>query len=452
MGFFNFLANKEQPLETQSEDIQRSFTNLYVLPNAVSDWGSINESFGNSLDSLSIVYACVNRRANTVAQLPLRVLRTTVNGHEEATDHPFFQLLARRPNSFQTPFTLMSWLVRQLDLYGNAYIQRIRNGKGETIELIPKNCNIASIAIDKETGVARYQIDGVMFEQEQIIHFKSYSGNGVNGLSTLKNFERLFENYIALENAGTQIAKNTAMASNIVSHPANIKEEELKKLKANWDNGFRNGASGKTAWMPSTFEVKEVPNSLTAADAQYIEQKKFLACRIAADIFGIPLHMLGLSSAPTYASVEQQTLEWMQYTITPILANIEQTFNHALFPDEPMMYVKFLTRDIIRGDTTARTEQYKFMLDHGLISPNQYHIMEDTGIHIDAEDGGDDFIRPVNFAAIGQAEALETGSVDTDANNKELSSNPSGPMVPISDDITKQPGQFVTTGSMGRVP
>ena len=180
-------------------------------------------------------------------------------------------------------------------------------------------------------------------------------------------------------------------------HPANLKEEELKKLKAGWDAGFKGANSGKTAWLPNTFDVKTVPNGLTAQDAQYIDQKKFSAQRICSDIFGVPQHMLGLTSNPTYGSVEQMALEYVQHTIQPILVNFEQTINNAFFPESDV-YVKFAVNGLLRGDVTTRMNAYKFYLEHGVMTPNQVNAMEDNGIVVPADQGGDAYTRPLNIA------------------------------------------------------
>ena len=91
-------------------------------------------------------------------------------------------------------------------------------------------------------------------------------------------------------------------------------EDALEKLKGGWKQGFSGTSSGKSAFIPNTIKVEGSPIGLSADQIQYIEQKKFSAQRIASDIFRVPLHMLGLSTSPTFASVEQSSIEWVSYT------------------------------------------------------------------------------------------------------------------------------------------
>jgi len=128
-------------------------------------------------------------------------------GREEATDNIYWNLLTRKPNGFQTPFQLWQWVVRQLDIHGNAYLKRIRNGLGQTIELWPLNADSVKVQIDVTSGKPFYTVlfkgKQDVYQSDQIIHFKGYSVDGVIGLSTIDTFRVLFDGYSILEDAGT---------------------------------------------------------------------------------------------------------------------------------------------------------------------------------------------------------------------------------------------------------
>ena len=400
-NLFRFNAKETQAATVAPQTEERSYTYGGL---AVSNWDSFAR-VGNHIDTLSVVYGCINLRAQTVASLPIKVYKKTNRGHEEFTDHPLYDLITCEPNSFQTSYDFIYWLIVQLDTFGNVYIQKIRNNLGVVLELIPLNAGNVQINLD-DNGVPNYNIDGKVFGDDDIIHIKGYSQNGIFGVSVIKHFKTLFDQYSELETSGTQIAKNSAKPSSVVKYPGNIKEDELQKLKAGWSFGFSGTNSGKTAFIPSTFTVDPYVAGISAQDAQYIEQKKFSAQRIASDIYRVPLHMLGLTNAPTYASVEQMAQEFITYTINPILINIEQQLNKQLFDDETGAYVKFRTNALLRGDVKTRVEYYKFMMEHGVFTPNMIHQLEDTGLTVPVEQGGDTFIRPLNFGA-----ATASGSV-----------------------------------------
>jgi len=414
MAFLDFLKINKKVVEQSTET--RSDT---IPGNIVSNWDSAF-GYGKNVDRLSVVYGCVNLLSSTIASLPIQLNRKVGKGHEPAVDHPYYNLITKRPNGFQTNFTFYQWTVTQLLMFGNAYIQKVRRNDGTVVELFPMNP--ISVEVDvREDGLPYYRMnmvstDGTNYYKEynsdQIIHIKGYTRNGIYGLSAVDTFRTLFDGYSELEQAGTQIAKNAAKPAGVVYYPGNMKEEELQKLKAGWKSGFSGTNSGKTAFLPTTIKLETANTGMTAQDAEYIANKQFSAQRIASDIFRVPLHMWGLKNTPTYASVEMEAIEFVTYTLNPIITNIEQQIQKQLLDDEDETYINFNVNGLLRGDVRARIEYYRFALEHGVMTSNQVNQEEDSGISIPAEKGGDDYVRPLNFGVIG-ATAQATGSVSS---------------------------------------
>jgi len=408
LDFLKFNKTVDEPVETRSDTLGGP---------VVLNWDSAY-GYGRNIDRLSVVYGCINLRASTVASLPIQLNRKLNRGHEPAKDHEYYDLITKRPNGFQTNYTFWHWVITQVDMFGNVYIQKIRNNAGTVIEMFPLNPISVEVFMSSD-GMPYYKmnitgVDGVNYYKEfsydQIIHIKGYSRNGVYGLSLIDTFRTLYDGYLELENAGTAIAKNAAKPAGVVYYPGNMKEEELEKMKSGWKAGFTSGNSGKTAFLPNTIKVETPTVGLTAQQAEYIQQKQFSAQRIAADIFRVPLHMLGLTNAPTYSSIEQQAIEFVQYTITPLVTNIEQQIQKQLLDDAEDVYINFNVNGLLRGDIKTRMEWYRFGIEHGILTPNDVNEAEDTGLFIPAEKGGDDYIRPLNFTVIGAAPIQSTAA------------------------------------------
>ena len=404
---FNKKAVEVEPTSTRSDTIAGP---------VVTSWDSAY-GYGRNVDRLSVVYGCVNLRASTIASLPIQLNRKLTRGHEPAVDHPYYNLITKSPNAFQTNYTFWHWCITQLDMFGNAYIQKIRNNSGIVIELYPLNPNSVDVYV-RDDGMPYLKMNYVapdgtasykQFTYDEVIHIKGFSRNGIYGLSVIDNFRRLFDGYNELEEAGTSIARNASKPNGVVYYPNNIKEEELEKMKSGWKSGFSQSNSGKTAFLPNNIKVEGAALGMTAQDAEFIQQKQFSAAAIAGQIFRVPLHMLGLQSNPTYASVEQQALEFVTYTLTPIITNIEQQIQKQLLDDSEDVYINFNVAGLLRGDIKTRIEWYRFALEHGVITPNDVNEAEDTGIFISPQKGGDDYVRPLNFGVVGENEG--TGSI-----------------------------------------
>lgn len=100
---------------------------------------------------MTAVYSCVRILAEAVAGLPLNLYRYTEDGgKEKAIDHPLYLLLHDEPNPEMSSFVFWETLMTHLLLWGNAYAQIIRNGKGEVIALYPLMPNKMSVDRDSQ--------------------------------------------------------------------------------------------------------------------------------------------------------------------------------------------------------------------------------------------------------------------------------------------------------------
>ena len=86
---------------------------------------------------MTAVYSCVRILSEAVASLPLHVYLRTDIGTEKAIEHPLYKVLHDEPNPEMTSFVFRKTMMTHLLLWGNAYAQIIRNGKGEVLGLYP---------------------------------------------------------------------------------------------------------------------------------------------------------------------------------------------------------------------------------------------------------------------------------------------------------------------------
>lgn len=92
--------------------------------------------------SVTAVYSCVRILSEAIAGLPLHTYKYKgFNGKEKAVDHPLYLLLHDEPNPEMTSNATRETLMSHLLLWGNAYAQILRNGKGDVIALYPLSPN-----------------------------------------------------------------------------------------------------------------------------------------------------------------------------------------------------------------------------------------------------------------------------------------------------------------------
>jgi HK97 family phage portal protein len=137
--------------------------------------------------------------------------------------------------------------------------------------------------------------------------------------------------------------------------------------------------------------TKYNPISVPLQQLEYIAQQKFSVEQIAR-IYGVPPHMIGAADKPTYASVEQQALEFSQYTQQPIVIGLEETIQTRLL-EAPYFY-RFNLSAFARADIGTRYRAYATGRQWGWLSVNDIRESEDMN-RIGPE--GDVYLQPLNM-------------------------------------------------------
>jgi len=125
---------------------------------------------------------------------------------------------------------------------------------------------------------------------------------------------------------------------------------------------------------------------MTGEDAQFLETRKFQRGEIIS-MFGIKPHKVGDLEHATYSNIEWQSLEHAIDTLMPWATRWEQALNLGLLTprEQEEYYFEFLLDALLRGDFKTRTEGYKTMIMHAMMTPNEGRGKE----NMNPEPGGD---------------------------------------------------------------
>ena len=135
--------------------------------------------------------------------------------------------------------------------------------------------------------------------------------------------------------------------------------------------------------------MKYTPIGISPNEAQFLETRKFQINEIAR-IFRVPPHMVGDLEKSSFSNIEQQSLEFVKYTLDPWVSRWEQSMVRSLLlPDEKKEYfVKFNVDGLLRGDYQSRMNGYATARQNGWMSANDIRELENLD-RIPKEDGGD---------------------------------------------------------------
>ena len=378
---------------------------------------------------MTAVYACVRILSEAVAGLPLHFYRYKEDGSKEmAIDTNLYHLLHDEPNPEMSSFVFRETLMTHLLLWGNAYAQIIRNGKGEIIALYPLMPNKMQVDRD-ESGKLYYtytrsegeantmQGSSVTLEPKDVLHIPGLGFDGLVGYSPIAMAKNAIGLAIATEEFGSKFFANGAAPSGVLEHPGTIKDPT--RVREAWQSQFGgSGNSGKVAVLEEG--MKYTPISISPEQAQFLETRKFQINEIAR-IFRVPPHMVGDLEKSSFSNIEQQSLEFVKYTLDPWVVRWEQSLSRSLLSeDEKKVYFfKFKLEGLLRGDYQSRMNGYAIARQNGWMSANDIRELEDLD-KLTPEQGGDLYLINGNMLPLNQAGAYAEKNNEKETENEEV--------------------------------
>lgn len=348
----------------------------------------------NSALNLSAVWACVRVISEAVASLPIGVFKEDDNGNRGLDKaSPIYSLLAYEPNNYMTSFIFREVLMNNLLIHGNSYFKIKRDSSLRPIELIYLNPDDVE-PVKMDDGVY-YNVDKYSnpIPQYDMLHFSGMGYDGVKGKSVLRTHADTIGLSLGANVTATSYFGSASQLGGVLRHPGKLSEEAAARLRTSWNNNYGGPYnSGKTAVLEEGLDFKAI--SIPASDRQLLDSRLFQVQEIAR-IFRVPPHLIGDLSKANYNSMEQLSIEFVRTTLRPYLVNIESELNRKLFRESERgtYYVKMSVEGLLRGDSQARANYYREMLQTGVFSINEVRRFEDLNPIVN----GDKHLVPLNF-------------------------------------------------------
>ncbi len=422
MGIFSGLfKSRDKPQNSTAGSAYRFYMGGTTSGKAVTE---------RSAMQMTAVYSCVRILAEAIAGLPIHLYKyKSDGGKEKAIDHPLYLLLHDEPNPEMSSFVFRETLMTHLLLWGNAYAQVIRNGRNEVVALYPLMPNKMTVDRD-EHGQLYYEYQRsndeaptlkgstVVLKPTDVLHIPGLGFDGLVGYSPIAMAKNAIGMAIACEEYGAKFFANGAAPGGVLEHPGTIKDPQ--RVRESWQSTF--GGSGNSNKIAVLEEgMKYTPIGISPEQAQFLETRKFQINEIAR-IFRVPPHMVGDLEKSSFSNIEQQSLEFVKYTLDPWVIRWEQSIQRTLLtPEEKKSYyVKFNVEGLLRGDYQSRMNGYAIGRQNGWMSANDIRELENLD-RIPAEEGGDLYLINGNMLPMKNAGAFADTTTSNDG--KEDSEN-----------------------------
>ncbi len=373
------------------------------------------------------VYSCVRILAEAVASLPLHVYRYKENGKERVYNHHLYHILHNEPNTEMSSFVFRETLMSHLLIWGNAYAQIIRDGAGRVVALYPLLPNKMTVSRDKNGEI--YYIytttsdenpnfkdyGSVVLRKQDVLHIPGLGFDGLVGYSPIAMAKNAVGMTIATEEYGASFFANGANPGGVLEHPGVLKDP--KKVRDSWNEVYRGTANAhKIAVLEEGMKYQQI--GIPPEEAQFLETRKFQINEIAR-LYRIPPHMVGDLEKSSFSNIEQQSLEFVKYTLDPWVIRWEQAMQRSLLlPKEKQeFFIRLNVDGLLRGDYQSRMNGYSVARQNGWLSANDIREMEDMN-PIPEEEGGNLYLINGNMTKLKDAGLFGVQGQSETANKK----------------------------------
>ena len=361
---------------------------------------------------MTAVYSCVRILSEAIASLPLHLYRYAGKSKERVYDHPLYHILHDEPNPEMTSFIFRETMMTHLLLWGNAYAQIIRDGAGRVVALYPLLAS--KMTVDRNRNgqlVYTYTRDSdenpnfsgygqITLGRDDVLHIPGLGFDGLVGYSPIAMMKNAVGITLACEEYGASFFANGATPGGVLEHPGTIKDPQ--RIRDSWMSQFGGPAnSNKIAVLEEG--LKYTPISISPEQAKFLETRKFQINEIAR-IFRVPPHMVGDLEKSSFSNIEQQSLEFVKYTLEPWLVRWEQSIQRTLFSAEEKKtyFVRFNVEGLLRGDYASRMNGYAVGRQNGWMSANDIRELENLD-RIPPELGGDLYLINGNMTKLADS-------------------------------------------------
>jgi HK97 family phage portal protein len=240
----------------------------------------------------------------------------------------------------------------------------------------------------------------VTLRRDEILHIPGLGFDGLIGYSPIAMAKNAIGMSLATEEYGASFFANGANPGGVLEHPGVIKD--IQRVKDSWNSAYQgSGNAHRIAVLEEGMKFQAI--GIPPEQAQFLETRKFQINEIAR-IFRIPPHMVGDLEKSSFSNIEQQSLEFVKYTLDPWVVRWEQSFQQSLLlPSEKnSIFIKFNVDGLMRGDYQSRMNGYAVGRQNGWLSANDIRELEDMN-RIPAEEGGDLYLVNGNMLPLSQA-------------------------------------------------
>lgn len=335
--------------------------------------------------TLSTYFACLRAVSEDVGKLPLKIYRRLDRGKNEDYSHPLYYLLHDQPNPEMSAMSFRETVTAHAMSWGMGLAEIVRNGAGEIEALYPIHPQRVTMRRDQQRRIFyEVKVDDITginkpeyLRPEEVFHLHGLGGDGLTGYSVLRYASESLGLGLAAQSFGAAFFGNGASVAGVLEHPGKLTPEARTNLRESWIKRY--GGSASKANQVAVLEegTKFTRTSIPPNEAQFLETRNFQTTEVCR-WFRIPPHKVQDLNRATFTNIESQNTEYVIDALMPWTVRWEQEIKRKLIgPADTMRFARHDFRYLMRGDSAARSNYYRTMLNVGALSPNDIRELED---------------------------------------------------------------------------
>lgn len=354
------------------------------------------------MSNSAVAVRCIGLRSEMLASVGLHTFRRSADGgRDRADDIPLYGVLHDLMNPGMTAYEGREFLIRSLDLTGNAYARIERNARGEVIALYP--LTPAEVIPERlDSGRLRFRVSpraggSFVLLQDEMLHIRGPSRDGLLGVSAIQFGRGAMGLRIAQAETAQNLMQNGMRPSGVMSYAERIQATDRAKIRESVAERLQGPANaGQLLIMDGGAKFERL--SFSPEDAEFLASQK-LSNEDVARLFGVPPTSVGITDKATYSNVEQEGRALVQNCLGPLAARVEAALARCLLTDDARrtIYIEHDLSSLLRGDVKARFEAYRIGREIGVFSPNDVRRRENEPPIAD----GDTYHQPANWTPLG---------------------------------------------------
>lgn len=348
---------------------------------------------------LTAFFAGIRLISENVASLPKEVKMKKDRTLSSTDNHPVNRLL-EKPNEYTNTFSFWQTIATWIKGWGNAYAIIMRDGTGKPVALHQVHPQCVQIVISN--GKKWYKVTMTdpsfsflngTYPDYNMLHFMEMTLDGITGVNTVIYNAIAIGKATATEKFAAEFYEKGGNIKAVMETDGNLGDKEYDQFMAHFSKAASNF---DTPLLEYGIKYKQL--SVNPVAAQLI-QSETLSIQDIARILNVPPHMIAELSHATFSNIEHQTIQFVQYSLRPIVKKIEVELRSKLFFESEREYkVKFSLDGLLRGDTAARSNFYHNAILDGYMSRNEVRDLEG----LERVEGLDEFLYPLNTGIVGK--------------------------------------------------